>query len=32
MDLIYDALPELIATLTGVFVGGLGAMYIERQR
>ena len=32
MDLIYDAIPELIATLTGVFVGGLGAMYIERQR
>lgn len=32
MELLYQALPEMIATLIGVVVGGLGALYIERQR
>ena len=32
MELSYQALPEMIATLIGVVVGGLGALYIERQR
>lgn len=32
MELFYQALPEMIATLIGVIVGGLGALYIERQR
>ncbi len=30
MELLYQALPEMIATLIGVVVGGLGALYIER--
>jgi hypothetical protein len=32
MELFYEALPEMIATLIGVVVGGLGALYIERRR
>lgn len=32
MELLYDAMPEMIATLIGVVVGGLGALYIERKR
>ena len=32
MELFYQALPEMIATLIGVVVGGLGALYIERKR
>ena len=32
MELLYQALPEMIATLIGVVVGGLVALYIVRQR
>lgn len=32
MELLYQALPEMIATLIGVITGGLGALYIERKR
>lgn len=32
MELLYQAIPEMIATLIGVVVGGLGALYIDRIR
>ena len=32
MDLLYQALPEMIATLIGVVVGGVGALYIDSRR
>ena len=32
MELIYQALPEMIATLIGVAVGGLGALYLDERR
>jgi hypothetical protein len=32
MNLLYQAIPEMIATLIGVVVGGLGALYIDRIR
>lgn len=32
MELFYDALPEMIATLIGVVVGGVGALYIDSRR
>ena len=32
MDLLYQALPETIATLIGVVVGGVGALYIDSRR
>lgn len=32
MELIYDALPEMLATLIGVVVGGVGALYIDSKR
>ena len=32
MDIFYQALPEMIATLIGVVVGGVGALYINRKQ
>jgi hypothetical protein len=32
MEIFYEALPEMIATLIGVVVGGVGALYIDSQR
>ncbi|MDC1528352.1 hypothetical protein N8600_04745 [Gammaproteobacteria bacterium] len=32
MDLLYQALPEMIATLIGLVVGGVGALYIDSRR
>lgn len=32
MELLYEALPEMIATLIGVIVGGVGALYIDSRR
>ena len=32
MEPFYQALPEMIATLIGVVVGGLGALYINRKQ
>ncbi|MDG2282528.1 MAG: hypothetical protein P8L45_05375 [Longimicrobiales bacterium] len=32
MELIYQALPEMIATLIGVAVGGVGALYLDERR
>lgn len=32
MELVYQAMPEMIATLIGVVVGGVGALYIDRRR
>jgi len=32
MELFYEALPEMIATLIGVVVGGVGALYIDSRR
>ena len=32
MELLYQALPEMIATLIGVVVGGVGALYINRKQ
>ena len=32
MELFYQALPEMIATLIGVVVGGVGALYINRKQ
>ena len=32
MELIYQALPEMIATLIGVAVGGVGALYLDARR
>ena len=32
MNLLYQALPEMIATLIGVIVGGVGALYLDSRR
>ena len=31
MELIVDALPDLLATLVGVAIGGLGALFVNRR-